>query len=325
MNQTRRRCGCCNGGEVKIESGFLGNGEDRLKVRALAFPVDHAGLDVHKSGLAEDVQELTLGEAEPDIGIEIAGLLELMLEEIEYDDSSSFAQNFVRRTDGSGGIGGVMQGLTEEGQINRAGADGWVFDVSEAKLEVLEPVGLGQVRPVGDHFGRVIDGYDGFGTLGKELGERSFARAEVGNVEWRHEAEERLAEAFPGSSGNVVTAEFPGEGIEVGLCRAGAFLEHELERRPVSFDLGDFAASGFQQRQEVNTGLLFAGLGFLQPIQAVLAGASVGNKPGGLQSRELGGDVGLRQAEYFLKFRDGEFFVSEQQQEPNAGGVRDEA
>ena len=33
--------------------------------------------------------EFSLGEAEPDIGIELAGFFELMLEEIENDDASA--------------------------------------------------------------------------------------------------------------------------------------------------------------------------------------------------------------------------------------------
>jgi hypothetical protein len=40
--------------------------------------------------------------------------------------------------DGAGGVGGVMQGLAEDDEVDGCGFDGWVFEVAQPELEVFE-------------------------------------------------------------------------------------------------------------------------------------------------------------------------------------------
>ena len=111
--------------------------------------------------------EFSLGEAEPDIGLELAGLFELMLEEIENDDASAGFQQGKGSAQGLSGALGVVQRLAEEDEIDTAGLDRRVLDVAETELKIREAMLLREIGPVGDHGLAVIHGDDLLRALGQ--------------------------------------------------------------------------------------------------------------------------------------------------------------
>ena len=64
---------------------------------------------------------------------------------------------------------GVVEGLAEEGEVHRAGADGDLFDIAEAVFEICDAVRARQIASELHHFFGVINGDDLFRTLGQKL------------------------------------------------------------------------------------------------------------------------------------------------------------
>ena len=78
-------------------------------------------LDLFEARRTEPLPEVGLAEAEPVVAVELARLVELMLVEIEDDEASAFAQEAGGGGDGLLGIGGVVQRLAEDDDVDAAG------------------------------------------------------------------------------------------------------------------------------------------------------------------------------------------------------------
>src|SRR2546423_4234159 len=87
---------------------------------ALFFPRDDCDFDVLEPGAFEKLMELHFAEAEPVIGVKLAGALKPVAEQIENDDAAAFAQDAMGAGDGALGMDRVVQGLAENGEIDRA-------------------------------------------------------------------------------------------------------------------------------------------------------------------------------------------------------------
>ena len=153
------------------------------------FAGNDLDVDLVEAGGLEHAVEIGLGEAEPCVGVEVAGLLEVMGEEIEDGDAAAGPQDAMGGGEGAGGIDRVMKGLAEEGEIDGAGGNGWVLDVAEAVLEVCEAVLAGESGAELDHFFRVVDGDDFLCVAREQLGEGALAGAEIGNDDGADEGE----------------------------------------------------------------------------------------------------------------------------------------
>ena len=138
-------------------------------MRCGGFAVDDGDLDGGEAGVFDEAEEFDFGEAEPDIGVEVAGLFEVVFEEIEDDDAAAWAGDAEGFADGGVGAGGVVEGLAEEGEVDGGVVEGGGFDVAEAVFEIGDPVFCGDAGAVFDHFFGAIDGDDAFGAAGEEL------------------------------------------------------------------------------------------------------------------------------------------------------------
>ena len=82
------------------------------------FAVDGGDVGGAESGFFQKVEELDVGEAEPDVGVEFAGLFEGMALQVEDNDAAAgfeYAGGFV---DGLLRMDGVMETLAEEGEVD---------------------------------------------------------------------------------------------------------------------------------------------------------------------------------------------------------------
>jgi hypothetical protein len=59
----------------------------------LGFAGDHADFDVLKSSALEKLVEIRFAEAEPAIGVKLAGFLHLVLKQVENRDAPAFLQD----------------------------------------------------------------------------------------------------------------------------------------------------------------------------------------------------------------------------------------
>ena len=299
-------------------SGAVGDGHEGLEVRCGGFAVDDGDLDGGEACVFDEAEEFDFGEAEPDIGVEVAGLFEVVFEEIEDDDAAAWAGDAEGFADGGVGAGGVVEGLAEEGEVDGGVVEGGGFDVAEAVFEIGDPVFCGDAGAVFDHFFGAIDGDDAFGAACEELGERAFASAEVGDGEAGHEEEEGLGEAFPAAAWAVAAAEFTGELVEVGAGVVGAFAEGEFEAAAVFGGFGDFGGAAADEFGEACGGRVHA-------VEAVFTGTPGADEACVFEEAELGGDAALFHAEDFLDFGDGEFGAIHEQEQSEPCGLADQA
>src|SRR5256714_15400909 len=148
---------------------------------ALFFPRDDCDFDVLEPGAFEKLMELHFAEAEPVIGVKLAGALKPVAEQIENDDAAAVAQDAMGAGDGALGMDRVVQCLAENGEIDRAFRNRRVFDVAETIFQIGEAMFLRELRTELDHLWRIIDRDDFAGGLGEELRKGSFARAKIGD------------------------------------------------------------------------------------------------------------------------------------------------
>ena len=156
------------------------------------FAVGDDGFDLIKARAFEHAGERAFGKSEPAVAVKFARFFELMLHEIEHDQASATFEHAIGSVDRALRVFGVMEGLAENCEIDRAFAYRWFFEVAEAVLEVGESVFDGELLSVLDHLGREVDGDDFFGALREQLRERAFACAKVGNGFVIEDFDERL-------------------------------------------------------------------------------------------------------------------------------------
>jgi hypothetical protein len=115
---------------------------------------------VGEAGFLEHGFQLRFAEAQPLVGVEFARFFKAVLGEIEDDDAAAGDENAPGLLDGALGVQGVMERLREEDQIDLAVADGNLFHVAEAELDVFDAVAEGLLAADFDHLGRGVDGDD---------------------------------------------------------------------------------------------------------------------------------------------------------------------
>ena len=131
--------------------------ENGLEVRALLFPGNDADLNVSETAFFQELMQLHFAESEPVICIQFASAFESVTQKIENHQSTAAFQNPTGCGDGSLGMNGVMQGLTENRKIDTVFCDRWIFNIPKPVLEILESMLLRKLGAELDHFWRIID------------------------------------------------------------------------------------------------------------------------------------------------------------------------
>lgn len=83
-------------------------------MRRLGFAVDYRGGNVPEARGVQESLDLDFAEAEPEVCVQLPGLLEMVLHEVEHDDPASRPQDAVCLSDGVRRMLGVVQTLTKE-------------------------------------------------------------------------------------------------------------------------------------------------------------------------------------------------------------------
>lgn len=299
------------------ESAF-GAGEECFEVRGLILAIDDTDFDAGEAGFFEPQVHVAFGEAEPAVTVEIAGLFELVLGEIEDHELAAGFEDLEGAGEGLRGIGGVVKGLTEDDEIDGLGGDGGVLEIADSKLEVLEAVFAGLFGAELNHLLGIIDGNDPFAAAGEQFGEKPFAGAEVSDGKWREDAEEQVAKGLPGASGAVTAVEAAGDLIEVQLSLFLAAFENPLEVDLIGLVLGELARALDGEGSDVERVGRAVGV---QAVERAFAIAPGGDEASFCEEAEVGADAGLAESGDFLEFVDGQLFVFEEGDDPKAGRV----
>jgi hypothetical protein len=145
--------------------------------------------------------------------------------------------------EGLWGMGSVVEGLAEDDEVDGVRGEGRVLKIADAELEVLEAIFAGLFGAELDHFLGIIDGDDVFAPAREQLGEESFAGAQIGDGEGREDAEEKVTESLPGAAGAVAAVEAAGDLIEIHLSLFLATLEDAFEVDLIGLVFGEFAGA----------------------------------------------------------------------------------
>ena len=264
--------------------------------------------------------EFGFAEAEPFVGIELAGLFKAMLCEIEDGDAPAGLEDAMGFGEGSLGVEGVVEGLRKEQEVDAVGVDGQLLHVSEAVVDVFDALFFGVGLGDRDHTGGAVDGDDAIGSLGEEKGKGSFAGPEISDDHGRHKTEEGFGDGFPGFAGDVVAAVASGDVVEEGTRLVAALFEDALKGGLIAGGFGDLSP-GLKQELVKGSGTVFAA----SAVEIVFARSAVLDQSGLFELREMRGDGALAHGEDFLQLGDGELFLFDQQEDAKPVGVGHDA
>lgn len=80
--------------------------------------------------------EFDLGEAQPDMPVEFAGLLMRVAQQVENQDAPAGFEDFASGIQSLLGNGCMVQCLAEKGDIDRVGVDRRILDIAEPVFEI---------------------------------------------------------------------------------------------------------------------------------------------------------------------------------------------
>lgn len=302
----------------RSRGSFDAAGEQGLEVGRVLFAGDDGDLRVAESGGFEPASEVALGEAEPTVAVKFPGLIEGVLAEVEHQNLAVGPQDFVGGSEGAPGIAGVMQGLTEDDDIDALPVDGRVFEVAEPELQVPESSLARFGGAESDDVLGIVDGDDPAGAQGEQFAEQTFAGSQVGVVQPRQQTEQHLTESLPASSGAVTAVESSGDLVEQQFGLILAQGEHASEVRGVGFMFRQFLGR-VQAEVQGSADPGFGGFG--EAIEGALALAAGLDQAGILEQGEVGGDAGLQELGDLLEFVHGEFASLQYAEQAEPGGV----
>jgi len=133
------------------------------------------------------------------------------------------------RRDGFGRLGGMVQCLTEDNQVNALGLDRRISRSPNRNSRFLSPFFLALAAPKATIFFRIIDRDDTFAASGQQLAQEPFAGPKVSNHQRRNDSQQQMAECLPGAARAVHTVESSGDVIKVHLRLLAASVENPLQ------------------------------------------------------------------------------------------------
>ena len=157
------------------------------------------GGDFHfrEAGFFQEGVEGAFLEAEPDVGVELAGFFEGMLVEVEDQDLAAGLQDPERLVDGGLRMLGVVERLAQDREVHGFVGQRDLLDVAVLVGEVGQAVFLRELGADLDHLGGVVDAPDLLGAVGEQLRDEALAGAEVGDGDGGGQAEGEMAECLP--------------------------------------------------------------------------------------------------------------------------------
>src|SRR6185436_15960382 len=111
----------------------------------------------------------------------------------------------------------VVQGLAEDDQVNALRFDRRVFQVAQAKLQVLQSVLPRFGGAERDDLLRVIDRDDLFAATREQFAQEPFTRAQIHDDQRRQNAQQQMTECLPRTAWPITTVEAPGDVVEINL------------------------------------------------------------------------------------------------------------
>ena len=119
----------------------------------------------------QKARDIHLRKTEPDIGIHFPGILEIVLQQIQNDDTAAGFCDAEGLAHSGSGACGVVQSLTEKSQVHLAVGNGQCLDIAVAVVQIGESALRGHAAAIFHHFFRAIHGDHPLRALRQQLGE----------------------------------------------------------------------------------------------------------------------------------------------------------
>src|SRR5206468_11772352 len=88
----------------------------------------------------EPAMQFTLGKAQPAVAVKLAGLLEVVAEQIENHDLATGLDDAVNGRQRAGGILRVMERPAQPSELDGLRIDGRALQIAQTELEILQGV-----------------------------------------------------------------------------------------------------------------------------------------------------------------------------------------
>src|ERR1035437_9112564 len=237
-------------------------------MRRLFFCGNDADFNLFETGGFEPAVQIAYDEAEQAVAVKFAGLVEVVLEQIEQQNLSVRLQQLRRARQRRRRIFGVMQRLAQNHEVNAVRFNRRILQIALAEFKILQPVLFRLGRTEGDDFFRVVHGDDAFAAAREQFAQQTFARAEIGDDNGRKNPQQQMPERLPRATRPIDAVESPGNLVEKNLRLLFAAGEDAREI--------DLVAAVFGQLLRAADGELdeFAGYGIglrVQPVKRPLA------------------------------------------------------
>jgi hypothetical protein len=106
-------------------------------------------------------------------------------------------------------MGGMVQGLAENHDVDAGRQNGGLFQVTQPELEVPQSR-LPRFRGTeGDDFLRVVDGNHLATPHGQQFAEQPLTGSEIRHIHCRQQSKQHLAKGLPRSTGTVAAVKTP--------------------------------------------------------------------------------------------------------------------
>src|ERR1035441_10154190 len=138
--------------------GFVCDCKKGLELWRLGLFVDDGSLHIGEARFFQHGFEFHFAEAQPLVGVELAGLFEAVLGQVEEDNAATGGENAEGLFDGAIGVQGVMERLREEDEVDFSVGDGDFFHVAEAEVDVFYAMAECLVAADFDHLCGCVDG-----------------------------------------------------------------------------------------------------------------------------------------------------------------------
>jgi len=141
--------------------------------------------------------------------------------------------------------------------------------------------------------------------------------AKIGHCERRQQCDQCVGKRPPGTSRNITAPKFSGELIEIFPRSILAFAQCQLQRRAVARGFGNLARKASQHFLDASAGAVSAPT-LCRAVVNIFASAPILDHTGTPQLREMTRDTRLPHAKNVLQLGNGEFFLLEQQEQPQS-------
>jgi hypothetical protein len=151
----------------RLSGRLQGGPEEGLEMRLLGLLGDDADFGLMEADFLDPVAEVVLLEAQPAVGVELAGLLEPVGPKVQDQQAPARFEDAIGLGERFPGVLSVVQGLAQEHQIDATVLEGDFFDVAQYIVYVPKFFFISEFPSKFYHFGGIIDAMDEFGLAGE--------------------------------------------------------------------------------------------------------------------------------------------------------------